>query len=54
MGLFTKKKVGIAALKEKLEAANKNLIEAQLVMNEFYALLLNVEQAQNGIEEVNK
>lgn len=51
--MFNKPKTGIEALKEKLQQANQNMIEAvehlreaQKVHNDFYKLLFEVEQSK--------
>jgi hypothetical protein len=42
--MFQSKKSGIEILKEKIEGANQNLIEAQKVMNEIYTVLNKLEE----------
>jgi hypothetical protein len=42
--MFNNKKSGIEILKEKIEGANQNLIEAQKVMNEIYTVLNKLEE----------
>ena len=46
--MFNRKKTGIEALKEKLEKANEHMIETQKIMNEFYALLFEVENFEQN------
>ena len=58
MNLFKKQKTGIDALKEKLENANQNLInaveqmkQAQIVMNDFYKILFEIQSQKELIKD---